>query len=50
MGDKIKRTADNAAINHKFEDWQPKEWKPPRCHCGALATFEVNLLERLFYE
>lgn len=42
MGDKIKRTADNAAIDHRFGDWQLKEWKTPRCHCGALATVEVN--------
>jgi hypothetical protein len=42
MGDKIRRTADNKVIDHRFEDWTPKVWNPPHCHCGVQATFEVN--------
>jgi hypothetical protein len=43
MGDKIKRTADNAVIDRTFVEMPPKVWNPPRCHCGVPATFEVNL-------
>ena len=42
MGDKIKRTADSAAIDRTFVEMPPKVWTPPRCDCGVPATVEVN--------
>jgi hypothetical protein len=43
MADYTKREASKAEVARFAESWAPKEWKPPRCYCGELATLEVNL-------
>ena len=50
MADYTKREASKAEVARFAESWAPEVWKPPRCHCGAPATFEVNLHVRVdFY-
>jgi NAD(P)-dependent dehydrogenase (short-subunit alcohol dehydrogenase family) len=43
VADYTKREASKAELTRFAESWAPKEWKPPRCHCGAPAVIEVNL-------
>jgi hypothetical protein len=49
MGDKIKRTADNAAIDRRLDEASRKEWNPPRCECGAPATIAAYTKRGVFH-